>query len=101
MVSRTYIVVAIFGQECDPLTSQRLPVDQSSQIVLGRGDIVKQAAIAKGAVGRAVDDGRTLRVVFGNGFENGHRRQGGSHSETRHLERRLTSKRTGRAAPSS
>jgi len=68
-LSRTYIVVAIFGQKSYPFPSERSPIDHGCQGIFGRGDIMKQAAITETAVRGAVGNGRTLWVMFGNSLE--------------------------------
>jgi len=57
-----------------------LPAAVPLQLVLGSSDIVYKLAVREGPPGKRVDDGRALRIVLLDGFEDGEAGQRGCHS---------------------
>lgn len=57
-----------------------LPAAVPLQLVLGSSDIVYKLAVREGPPGKRVDDGRALRIMLLDGFEDGEAGQRGCHS---------------------
>lgn len=68
---RTYIVVAVFHQEGDPLALGAVSASVLLQLVLGRGNVIHQLSIGEGASGQRMHHGCALRIVFLDGLEDG------------------------------